>query len=305
MVAKPTHRSGGSSSGLRPYLRLLRPPNLVTAAADILAGAAAAGLATDLSLVARLPLLVAASVCLYGGGVVLNDVFDAGLDAVERPERPIPSGQVPRARAAWLGGALLALGVLLALAASALSGALAAVLAACVLCYDGWAKHHASLGPLAMGSCRALNLLLGLSSIPGALQARWYLALIPLTYIVAITTLSRGEVHGGRRAVVALALGLLAMVVSGLLLLPLLADFALLHALPLLLLFCLRLLPPWWRAYRDPAPANLRHAVKTGVLSLILLDSIVAAGFAGLLYGLGVLALLMVAAMLARLFMVT
>ena len=30
----------------------------------------------------------------YLGGMYLNDAFDAEIDAAERPERPIPSGQV-------------------------------------------------------------------------------------------------------------------------------------------------------------------------------------------------------------------
>ena len=84
---------------LRGYLELLRPPNVVTAIADVLAGYAVAGRSNPRAL----PWLIGATVCLYAGGVVLNDFFDRHLDAVERPERPIPSGRVPASSAAALG----------------------------------------------------------------------------------------------------------------------------------------------------------------------------------------------------------
>ena len=78
---------------LRGYLELLRPPNVMTAVADVLAGYAVAGLSNW----AALPWLLGATACLYAGGVVLNDFFDRHLDARERPERPLPSGRVPAA----------------------------------------------------------------------------------------------------------------------------------------------------------------------------------------------------------------
>ena len=76
------------------YLQLMRPANIITAWADILLGYAAAGAVTvginNLDFVA-LGWLILATTGLYGGGVVFNDVFDAELDAVERPERALPS----------------------------------------------------------------------------------------------------------------------------------------------------------------------------------------------------------------------
>jgi 4-hydroxybenzoate polyprenyltransferase len=86
------------STAFWPYLQLVRPPNLVTA--DVTAGYAAAGMPAPLG-------LVVATVGLYGGGVVLNDVFDARCDAVERPERPIPGGHASQRLAALQGSVLL------------------------------------------------------------------------------------------------------------------------------------------------------------------------------------------------------
>ena len=57
-----------------------------------------------------MPLLVALSL-FYVGGMYLNDAFDAGIDAVERPERPIPSGQVSAETVFAAGFGMLALGL--------------------------------------------------------------------------------------------------------------------------------------------------------------------------------------------------
>lgn len=286
---------------LWPHLQLMRPANVVTATADVLAGFAAAGLTNP----AALPWLLLSTVGLYGGGVVLNDVFDAKLDAVERPERPIPSGRVSRRAAAALGAGLLAIGIGAAFLASLSSGGLAVLIAACVLLYDGWGKHRPIFGPVNMGACRGLNLMLGVSAAPWMLRERWYLALIPVAYIAAITAVSRGEVHGGSRRTGLLALGLLLAVLAGLLGLTRSPAFALLPVLPFLALLAWRVLPPFWRAYREPRAECLRAAVKAGVLSLIVLDAALAAGYAGVLYGAAVLALLLLSTRLARMFAVT
>src|SRR4051812_22107143 len=130
---------------LKPYLQLVRLPNLFTAAADSLAGWL---LATgSLAEPGRWVPLVAASVSMYAGGIVLNDVFDYEVDLRERPGRPLPSGRVARGLAAWSGGLALAMGpVLAALSGSSTSLIVALVLAACVLGYDAGLKRSI-LGP--------------------------------------------------------------------------------------------------------------------------------------------------------------
>src|SRR3954462_4692150 len=106
------------SQQLRGYLRLMRPANIVTAISDILAGVAIAGYFTgnNEGEIRPLPvvLLVLSTIGLYGGGVVFNDVFDAELDKIERPERPIPSGLIQKSGAALLGTVLLLRGIVAA-----------------------------------------------------------------------------------------------------------------------------------------------------------------------------------------------
>ncbi len=286
---------------LRGYLELLRPANVVTAVADVLAGYAIAGRPAP----ALLPWLMAATACLYGGGVVLNDVFDRRLDAVERPERPIPSGRVSAGAAAAVGGGLLAAGVACAAAATAAAGLIAAATAALVLLYDGLSKRHGLLGPLNMGACRGLNLLLGIAAAPAVLGHAWPLAIIPLVYISAVTLVSRGEVHGGKRGAAGLALISLGGVIVALTVLAAAAGPGRIAALAVLLLLTWRVVPPFWRVYREPQPGLIRQAVRAGVLSLVLVDATFGAAFAGPLYAAAILATGVAAAGLARLFSVT
>ncbi|MBW4592892.1 MAG: UbiA-like protein EboC [Brasilonema angustatum HA4187-MV1] len=298
-----------NSSRFWAYLQLLRPANIVTAWADILAGFAASGcivfITPSSSDLISLAWLVLATTGLYGGGIVFNDVFDAEIDAVERPERPIPSGRASQLTASILGSLLLSIGILAACQVTWLSATLACGIAAAAILYDAYSKHHPIFGPLNMGVCRGGNLMLGVSAVSPMVSNYWFLALIPIVYIAAITTLSRGEVHGGKSTTGVFTLVLIGTVIAGLLGLSLLKNYHLLAVLPFILLLAVRVLLPFIKAVSKPSPENIRTAVGAGVLSLIVLDAAVAAGFASLPYGLLVLSLLPISMALSQIFAVT
>ncbi len=287
------------------YLQLMRPANIITAWADILVGFAASG--SVLSSQVNMPLicLLLATSGLYGGGVVFNDVFDAELDARERPERPIPSGRITKQNAIALGTFLLIIGIIAAAQVSLTSLVIAVTVAIAALVYDAFSKHHVVFGPINMGVCRGGNLLLGVSAVPAVVEHLWFLALIPIAYIGAITAISQGEVRGGNHQTGIAALLLIAGVISGVLTLELLPEYQTLATLPFVALFAWRVIPAFVQAWREATPENIRTAVKAGVLSLIVLDAAIAAGFAGLPYGLLVLGLLPISLSLARIFAVT
>lgn len=296
---------------LRGYLQLCRPANLPTAAADILAGLAIAGFLTPEAIssagygpfLLMLIGLVAASILLYAGGVVLNDVFDAELDRVERPERPIPSGRVQRSGAAWFGAALLVSGVLLAALVGKSSGFIAAALAAGILIYDGIAKKYAFLGPLFMGICRGLNLWLGMSLL--AFDQAVHYIWIPVAYVFAITMVSRGEVRGSSRIPLILAMLLYALAVFSVGSMIGTRAGGIGWWLLFLAFFAAMVYLPLFRAYRTNTPPNIRLAVKGGVLGLIAMDAAWVAGFAGIVQALVVLSLLPVSRFLSKRFAVT
>lgn len=288
---------------LTGFLRLMRPANIVTAISDILAGAAIAGYAGGSETFSQVAWLALSTIGLYGGGVVFNDVFDAGLDRVERPERPIPSGLISETEGAVLGSVLLLAGIGAALMCSLLSGYIAVAIAVAALVYDKWGKHQSFLGPLNMGLCRGLNLLLGMSAVPAALTHYGFLALVPVLYIAAITMISRGEVHGGKSTTILAAAGLYAAVVLAI------AGASVInqayYALVFLLLLVVLIYPPLIRAFRHPAGPNIGKAVKAGVLALIIMNASWAAAMGAIYLAVAIALLLPVSIVLAKLFAVT
>lgn len=189
----------------RDLAELVRLPAALSVPGDALAGAAV----TD-TLGPRTAALAAASTCLYWAGMALNDYADRDLDAVERPERPIPSGRVTPTTALGVAAGLTAA----SLGFSALAGrravAVAVPLAAAVWAYDLLAKPT-PLGPVVMATTRTLDVVLGGSAAPRrALPA----ALAMGAHTCAVTALSRGEVHGSSPAVASAALATTASVAT-------------------------------------------------------------------------------------------
>ncbi len=178
-------------SDFRAYAQLVRLPNLPSALADICLGVLAARALPEHGL--SFGLLLLASGCLYSAGMVWNDYFDREQDRRERPFRPLPSGRVSLQQAARLGSVLLAAGLLSAYLAGGPSLGVAVCLAAAILLYDSWLKRTWA-GPVAMGACRFLNVLLGVSACGSLLWPRSaHLALIVGLYIVGVTWFARTE----------------------------------------------------------------------------------------------------------------
>ena len=290
---------------VKALLSLTRPANLVTAVADVLAGIAIAGYLVQYSPApAPVGWLALATVCLYGGGVVFNDVFDAELDAVERPERPIPSGVVSIRLAALLGAILLLIGIGASFMVNQTAGLLAIGIAVASLVYDRFGKHHNWLGPVNMGLCRGLNLLLGISILPDQVASWIWIGLVPIVYIAAITMISRGEVHGGSATTLRIA-GLLYALVIGCVAALAQRQQQLGTAFPFLLLFGYFIFPPLWRAVKEPIGRNIGLAVRAGVLSLIVMNAAWVAAFGSFPLALLVFCLLPLSRLLAKVFAVT
>ncbi|MDG4796278.1 SCO3242 family prenyltransferase [Micromonospora sp. WMMD1082] len=178
---------------LADLAELVRAPAALSVPGDVVAGAAAAG-----AIGPRTPVLAAASVLLYWAGMAANDWADRRLDAVERPERPIPSGRVSPGLAVGLAAGLTVAGVGLAtVAGGRRAAAVALPLAAAVWGYDLAAKNTAA-GPAVMATCRGLDVLLGAA---GGRPARALPAAVTVAaHTWTVTALSRREVSGADRA---------------------------------------------------------------------------------------------------------
>lgn len=183
---------------LRTLLLLGRTSNLPTVWSNVLAGAVLGGAYARPS---ALGVLLLCGSAFYEGGMFLNDAFDANIDARERPQRPIPSGQASRG-AVWAWGFGLLGAGLLALALSGLFGVthpspLAALsgLFTClsILIYDRWHKGHA-WAPLVMGACRAGLYTTAALAVSGELSVPLLVGAGALwLYVIGLTHIARFE----------------------------------------------------------------------------------------------------------------
>lgn len=287
------------------YLRLMRPANVITAIADVLAGIAIAGYFIDQN-TQLLPvvLLCISTIGLYSGGIIMNDVFDAELDAKERPERPIPSGIVSKKAATIFGGIFFFIGIFAAGLYSKNAQYLAAAIMVSSLIYNRFLKHNAIFGPINMGLCRGLNLLLGVSIIPTEIQHWWFLAIVPVIYIGAITMISRGEVHGGSKKTLYFAALLYLLVISAILVISQINN-NLLFSLIFIIPFALMIFTPLLIAIQQPIGKYIGKAVKSGVLALILMNAAWAAAFGVLNAAIFIVILLPISILLGKAFAVT
>lgn len=244
---------------------LVRLPAVLSVPGDVIVGAAMA--APD-----RLPrqtaVLACASCLIYLGGMALNDVADAEVDAAERPHRPIPSGRVSRRDAARIGHGLLLSGVALAGVTDRRALRIAAPLGAAVYAYDLALKNTRG-APVAMALCRTLDVLLGATA--GRLRDAIPAATAIGAHTVVVTTISRRETEGAtsRFAGTAtglggLATGLVAAVVRH----GRHRDDRRLAAVPLLAHAALQA-RDGVRAVAEPTPGHLQRLVGTGVLGML------------------------------------
>jgi hypothetical protein len=183
---------------LTTLLRLGRTSNLPTVWSNMLSGVVLSGAGVS---PAGLVLLLLCGSAFYEGGMFLNDAFDASLDARERPERPIPSGQASRGAVFTMGFGLLGVGLVLLGSSASLGvtargpGATLSGLLTCaaILIYNRWHKGHA-WSPLVMGACRAGLYTTAALAVSATLGTNVLIAAAALwLYIVGLTHIARFE----------------------------------------------------------------------------------------------------------------
>jgi 4-hydroxybenzoate polyprenyltransferase len=157
-----------------------------------------------------------------------------------------------------------------------------------------------------MGLCRGLNLLLGMSILPAITAENWYLLFIPVIYIAAITSISKGEVTGSTRKPLYVAAFFYLLVITAIAYLGYESEASDFFSTVLfVILFAALILPPLVRAIKEPSAKKIRLAVKVGIISLIVMNAAIAASSAGLVFGLVVLTLLPFSFLTGKLFPVT
>src|SRR5690606_41757317 len=120
------------------------------------------------------PCCDSASVFFFSTDIATTWIFTLSLhDAL-----PIfPSGRIKKSAASILGTLAFAIGSFLAYQVNMTAFYVSLAIVLMCLLYNGKAKHHFLAGPIVMGACRGLNLLLGMAVLPDALRY-WYIAII-------------------------------------------------------------------------------------------------------------------------------
>ncbi len=260
------------------FLQLMRLPTLFTALADIFAGYVLAH--RGLETVVSFSWLLAASGGLYLSGMVWNDVFDVAQDHRERPTRPIPSGRVSRGLAILLAVALMTFGLTAAWQAGHSSFLVAIAIAGMVLLYDAIAKKSL-LGPLAMGGCRFLNIMLGASTVGWQELQEPRLMLMASAiglYIAGVTWFARNEASTSQRWQL---IGALVVVNLGIALEALMMFFTkspsddrrLAVSLMILVMIAASVNRVVWGAIRSGESRAIQRSIGHLLLSLIMLDA--------------------------------
>ncbi len=163
--------------------------------------------------------LIAGSLAVYHGGMLLNDWRDRQHDAKARPERPLPSGRIAPGTALTAALFLLIAGPLGVLLMAPSAGLLLAGVALGALVYDLWGRGP-WLGPLLLGFCRAGNMGAGLLLASGPERSLALAALLPLVYGAYVFVVSRlGRLEDGEDRIQKGALGPRALILYAALLL--------------------------------------------------------------------------------------
>ncbi|MEO1235254.1 MAG: UbiA family prenyltransferase [Planctomycetota bacterium] len=145
---------------------------------------------------------------LYVGGMVLNDVCDAAVDAVERPGRPIPSGRVSKRSALFAASAMLTAGWGATLVYAPVVSVWAGVLVAAVVGYNvtrRWpgGRFGVAAGFVLMPACRGLVVWIAASAVTAGvgLGDEWLRVLggagAVMCYTLIVSLVAWGEANPG------------------------------------------------------------------------------------------------------------
>lgn len=190
----------------RDALLLGRVSNLPTVWSNVLAGATLSGAASLPASVPLLAALILAISLLYLAGMYLNDAFDRQIDALERPERPIPAGRVTAVTVFTSGFAMMGAGLLVLAtmrqhlhtgdAATAapvfLPLASGLALATAIVGYDAYHKGN-PLSPVVMGLCRALVYVTSAVAFATPTSALLLAAVVLWSYLIGLTYAAKQE----------------------------------------------------------------------------------------------------------------
>ncbi len=178
---------------IRAYLELGRVANLPTVLSNSTVGFILGG-GQPMENPLKWALAALTSMCLYEGGMVLNDYCDFSIDLLERPERPLPSDRVSKTQALVIASTFFSIGILGVLLTFPRGTLFAIILLLMIVVYN---KYHAAsdYSPILMGCCRGFIYLLSASAggYKNGLKSPLLMAIALTFYVSGISFVARSE----------------------------------------------------------------------------------------------------------------
>jgi geranylgeranylglycerol-phosphate geranylgeranyltransferase len=165
---------------MNPYLEILRPGNAIMAVIAIFLMAVISGKFTLEALMAGVVVFI-----VTGAGNSINDYFDHKIDAINKPERPIPSGRISLKIALIYSISLFVMGIVLAFLINMLLGMIALLSSILMVYYARDLKTKCLIGNL------SISFLTGLCFVFGGIAVGQIMVSIYLGFFAFLMTMAR------------------------------------------------------------------------------------------------------------------
>lgn len=149
------------------YLELTRPLNCMMAGLAILIGGFVGAGGAVTSYVHQMALAFIAGCAIMAGGNAINDFYDAKIDAVNKPLRPIPSGRVSKRDAFIISIGLFMLGIVIAHFINPTAFLIAVINSSVLIYYAYRLKRTALWGNICIGYLTGSTFLFGGAAVNG------------------------------------------------------------------------------------------------------------------------------------------
>lgn len=165
---------------MNPYLEILRPGNAIMAVIAIFLMAVISGQFTVEALMAAVVVFI-----VTGAGNSINDYFDHKIDAINKPERPIPSGKISLKTALIYSISLFLVGIILAFSINFLLGMIAFLSSILMIFYARDLKTKCLIGNL------SISFLTGLCFVFGGIAVGQIMVSVYLGFYAFLMTMAR------------------------------------------------------------------------------------------------------------------
>ena len=251
------------------YLKLTRPQNNFIAAISVLVGAAISG---EVESWGKVFFACISAFFISAGGNSINDFFDLEIDRINKPNRPLPRGEISPFSALRFSISLFLLGILLSFWVKPLSVLVAFVACGLLIVYSSHFKRKLLWGNLTVSLVSALAFFYGgiatrdfrLSLIPAAFALLFHLGREVLKDVEDL----KGDTFSGAstlpiRLGVDFSLGFCTLVFSLLMVLTVFPYifhiFSFLYLLLVIMGVDLVIIYVIWSMWHNPSPSNLHR----------------------------------------------